>query len=298
LGYITKDGLEDLFNCLETTLKQNNINNIEILADKDEWAKILHGLEDLLKTFKQSLNKYELNISINPIDYHKLFHAKSYALIHKNTCEGFLISTSANLTRRGLNYNLEFCNFTEDKDSIKQYFHLFQDAKVKFTLTSKKRKKLEKFAKAYTILSMGRFYYEKDVLETKCQIKLNDQGKKLINNKIGGETSVASTEKEKNTVSYRLIDHVVIKDLLPPLVPTSVINSYSVDTLIGKWIPEYVHKIIQDRIDLYKNAYIKLIKEGYINDKYINHRKEKMRIDITSLVEKDYVESKDFVIVQ
>ena len=292
--YITKNGLEDLFNILKNTLKQNNINNIEILADKDEWAKIWYGLEDFLETFKQSATKYELNISINPIDSQKLFHAKSYALIHKNTCEGFLISTSANLTRSGLNYNLEFCNFTEDKDSIKQYFHLFQNTKVKFTLTGKKRKKLEKFAKAYKILSMGRFYYEKDILETKCQIDLNDQGKKLINNNIGGKTSVAANKKDETTVSYRLIDHVVIKDLLPPLVPISVINSYSVDTLIGKWIPEYVHKIIQGRVNIYKNAYIKFINEEYINTKYINHRKEQMRSDIKDLVKKEYVANKDF----
>lgn len=292
--YITKDGLEDLFKSLENTLKQNNINDIEILADKDEWAKIWYGLEDLLETFKQSLNKYELNISINPVDSQKLFHAKSYALIHKNTCEGFLISTSANLTRRGLSYNLEFCNFTEDKDSIRQYFHLFQNAKAKFTLTNKKRRKLEKFAKAYTILSMGRFYYEKDVLETKYHIGLNDQGKKLINNNIGGKTSVAANKKDETTVSYRLIDHVVIKDLLPPLVPTSVINSYSVDTLIGKWIPEYVHEIIQERINFYKNIYIQFVNEEYINDKYINHRKEQMRNDIEDLVKKNYVAEKDF----
>jgi HKD family nuclease len=256
--YITKNGLELLFANISEILQQNNIKKIEILADKKEWAKLFYFQEKgLLKNLKETfrVNK-KLNINIKPVDCgSNLFHAKSYALIHDSEKEGFVITTSANLTDNGLRENLEFCNFTSDIASIKSYICSLQDIKEKFTLSPESEKELEDLAEAYTILSTGTFYAEKTEIQTLCPLFLSKKGQDEISETfklIGGDKIFE--EKVKKTISYRLVDYITTKNLLPPLIPPTVISNYSIKTSIGRWIPNSVSQFINERIDSYKEV--------------------------------------------
>ncbi len=274
--YITKNGLELLFTSINEILQQNNINKIEILADKKEWAKLFYfQKEGLLKYLKETFRFSEkLNINIKPVDCgSKLFHAKSYALIHDNEQEGFVITASANLTDNGLKDNLEFCNFSSDIASIKGYICLLQDIKEKFTLTKESEKELEDLAEAYTILSMGTFYTKKLEIETRCPLFLTQKGQEERSGKnIGGDKAIK--EETKKTISYRLVDYITIKSLLPPIIPPTVISNYSIETQVGRWIPNSVSEFITERINKYKEAYISFMLSEYFNDEFFKSEKD------------------------
>jgi hypothetical protein len=274
--YITKNGLELLFANISEILQQNNINKIEILADKKEWAKLFYFQEKgLLKHLTETFRVSEkLNINIKPVDCRsKLFHAKSYALIHDSEQEGFVITASANLTDNGLKDNLEFCNFSSDIASIKGYICLLQDIKEKFTLSPESEKELQDLAEAYTILSMGTFYTKKLEIETRCPLFLTQKGQKERSGKnIGGDKAIK--EETKKTISYRLVDYITIKSLLPAIIPPTVISNYSIDTPVGRWIPNSVSEFITERINKYKEAYISFMLSEYLNDEFFKSEKD------------------------
>ena len=278
--YITINGLDDLFKSLEKSFEQNNISKVKILADKDEWAKLLffkkeNVLQERLEKLKNSTKNINIDISdisIKPVDSEKLFHAKSYALIN-DEFEGFVISTSANLTERGLNTNLEFGNFVQNSTCLnKQYVSLF--SKIEEKVLPENDRRLREIAEAELILSMGSFYIQRNDIDTICS---RDKSKEAIKRAVRRNGVL----NESKSVSYRLVDHIAIKDLLPPLIPPKLIEYHSIKTIIGRWIPKEVDRlIIEKRKKVYGEAYIEFMKDNYFNRQSIEQEIQMLTISI------------------
>lgn len=291
--YITEEGLNIFIKKLKEYLNEEGvINKIVILSDKQEWAKLFFFRKKyLLKKIRENANNMNLDIVILPVgESEKLFHAKSYALINNNSLEGFVISTSANLTQRGLTDNLELGLLVKDEKSIKNYLNLFSRIQEELVLTDKVKKELEILATAYSILSGGEFYYKTEVVETKHYVDLNKRGQELKK----GRSTLASKKAVGNVInpkaeSFRLIDFQEIKELLPSLVPDKFIDTYSINTQMGRWIPKEYHQSIVLRKEKYGQAYISFMRENYLNDDYLTKEKGILRdLVITEL--QDYRE--------
>ena len=285
--YITEEGLNIFIKKLKEYLKEDGvINKIVILSDKQEWAKLFFFREkDLLNKIRKNTNNINLDIVVLPVgENEKLFHAKSYALINNDSLEGFVISTSANLTQRGLINNLEFGCLVKDKESIENYLNLFLYIQKELVLKDKVNEELKILAKAYLILNDGEFYYKAEVVETKHYVDLNKRGQELRK----GRSTLASKKAVGNVInpkaeSFRLIDFQEIKELLPSLVPDKFINTYSINTQMGRWIPKEYHQSIVLRKEKYEQAYISFMRENYLNEDDLNKEKEILRDSVTEL---------------
>lgn len=286
--YITISGLDNLFIALANSFEQNKLIKVKILVDKDEWAKLFffnkeRVLKDRIKKLKninENINISTSNISIKPVDSDKLFHAKSFALINDNF-EGFIISTSANLTERGLNTNLEFGNFVQNSTDLnQQYINLFSGIEEKSLVGNEQI--LRDIAEAELILSMGVFYIKRDDIDTICSRDKSEEAVKRTLRRNG-------VNNDSQSISYRLIDHIAIKKLLPPLIPSNLIKHYSIETIIGRWIPKEIDQIIEERKNMYGDAYIDFMKYKYFNPESIK-REEKM---LTISIEND-IKNREF----
>jgi hypothetical protein len=282
--YITINGLDDLFKSLEKSFEQNDISKVKILADKDEWAKLFffkkeNVLEERLKKLK-NININISDISIKPVDSEKLFHAKSYALVN-DEFEGFVISTSANLTERGLNTNLEFGNFVQNSTHLnKQYVSLF--SKIEEKVLPENDRRLREIAEAELILSMGSFYIDRNDIDIICSKAKSKEAISVRRNVV---------PNEPQSISYRLVDHIAIKNLLPPLIPPNLIKFHSIETIIGRWIPKEVDRlIIEKRKKVYGEAYIEFMKDNYFNRKSIEQEIQMLTISIENNIKSGEIE--------
>lgn len=286
--YITISGLDKLFIALANSFEQNKLIKVKILVDKDEWAKLFffnkdRVLKDRIKKLKNINKNVDINtsdISVKPVNSDKLFHAKSFALINENF-EGFIISTSANLTERGLNTNLEFGNFVQNSTDLnQQYVNLFSEIEEKSLLGNEQI--LRDIAEAELILSMGVFYVKRDDIDTICSRDKSEEAVKKTLRRNG-------INNDSQSISYRLIDHIAIKKLLPPLISANLIKYYSIETIIGRWIPKEIDQIIEERKNMYGDAYIDFMKYKYFNPESIK-REEKM---LTISIEND-IKNREF----
>jgi hypothetical protein len=277
--YITISGLDDLFIALANSFEQNKLIKVKILVDKDEWAKLFffnkeRVLKDLVKKLKninENVNISTSNISVKPVESDKLFHAKSFALINDNF-EGFIISTSANLTERGLSTNLEFGNFVQNSTDLnQQYVNLFSEIEKKSLVGNEQI--LRDIAEAELILSMGVFYIQRNDIDTICSRDKSEEAVKRTLRRNG-------VNNDSQSISYRLIDHIAIKKLLPPLIPSNLIKYYSIETIIGRWIPKEIDQIIEKRKNMYGDAYIDFMKYKYFNPESIKREKKMLTISI------------------
>jgi hypothetical protein len=121
---------------------------------------------------------------------------------------------------------------------------------------------------------MGTFYAEKPEIQTLYPLFLSKKGQDEISETfklIGGDRIFE--EKVKKTISYRLVDYITTKNLLPPLIPPTVISNYSIKTSIGRWIPNSVSQFINERIDKYKDVYISFMLNKHFSD--VSFKREK-----------------------
>jgi hypothetical protein len=293
--YITINGLDNLFVSLANSFEQNKLVKVKILVDKDEWAKLFffnkeRVLKDRIKKLKNINKNVDINtsdISVKPVNSDKLFHAKSFALINENF-EGFIISTSANLTERGLNKNLEFGDFVQNSTDLnQQYVNLFSEIEEK--ALGGNEKILRDIAEAELILSMGVFYTKINTLDTACSV---DKSQNAINE--DQTFRKKSLSDNKQSISYRLVDHIAIKKILPPLVPSQLITHYSIETLIGRWIPHQINQLmIEERTNEYLNAYIDFMTDRYFNPISIENEKEALKISIENHIKKEEINTYD-----
>jgi hypothetical protein len=283
--YFKQEATEKLAKSIKGILG-NRLSEFHILIDKDEYCKELLDI-NFIDELEKITGLPSKNISITPISPTKLFHGKAYGLINyenKNEYQyqGFAIVTSANLTNSGLENHIEIGHIFDDNNSLRDFYNIFINLKNNYRITEqeleerlqKQRelvKKQEECKKVVNLLSLGMFYHkweQKHQIDLRFIIKLSKYAKERIKNE-GNDNEVSTILKEKGFDEQkkqlnRTKKPIDIKDLFklfPEVIPDDILGISSIDTLLGKWIPNRISSLIEKEVDEKTNIYINILQK-------------------------------------
>jgi hypothetical protein len=310
--YFKQEATEKLAKSIKGILG-NRLSEFHILIDKDEYCKELLDINfiDKLENITGLPSK---NISITPVSSTKQFHAKAYTLINCNNklqpqYQGFGIVTSANLTNGGIQTNIEVGHIFDDNNSLRDLYNIFMNLKTDYyvpeqeleELLQKQRelvKKQRESQKVVDLLSLGSFYHkweQQHRIDLRFPIKLSQEAKELIKNKdnevsiILDEEGFEKKEKEEN-FAKKPIDIEKFFKLFPKIIP-DILGICSIDTLLGKWIPNQISHLIQQELDERTNIYINILQK-HLEENLTNYLEE-LKINIEKLRNKNIIDWTD-----
>ncbi|OUL36773.1 hypothetical protein BV372_05680 [Nostoc sp. T09] len=281
----------------------NKLFGFHILIDKDEWFKESLNdklyLENLSNITKLSID----DISLIPISAknNKLFHSKSYALIHSSdknidNYKGFAFVTSGNLTNAGLEKNIEIGHIVYDNDSLRNFTDIFFYLKENYTLSEEDLAEQKEFMLAFNLLSNGSFYHQwqqQHQIDLKFRLKLSAEEKKRRRNKTNRPEIDLGYDIDQETESFSRdpINIELFFNKFPKPIPDKFLGTYSIDTLLGKWVPNKISELIEAELNNTTNIYIQIFKEN-ITQNMDTYLKE-LKSDIDYLKARDIIDWND-----
>ncbi|MGB3420795.1 MAG: hypothetical protein WBA52_10210 [Dolichospermum sp.] len=290
--YFKQDATKELAELIHAIL-ENSLCEFHLLIDINEYCKEfckeLLDRDSFIAHLATITKLSSKNISITPISPSPkpLFHAKAYALIncdHSSEAyyQGFGIITSANLSNGGIRENIEIGHIFDDNNSLRDFYNIFMNLKNNYTIPEqeleerlqKQRefvKKQEECKKVVNLLSFGRFYHkweQEHQIDLRFIIKLSKDAKERIKNQ-GNDNEVSTILKEKgfdqkkkqNNPTKKPIDIKNFFKLFPEVIPDDILGTSSIDTLLGKWIPNQISSLIEKEVDEKTNTYIKILQK-------------------------------------
>ena len=293
--YFKQDATETLAESIHAILG-NSLCEFHLLIDINEYCEELLDIDSFIADLEKNTRLSSKNISITPISPSPkpLFHAKGYALIncdHRSEAyyQGFGIITSANLTNGGIRNNIEIGHIFDDNNSLRDFYNIFIDLKNNYRISEKElEERLQKqrelveqqreFAekqkesqKVVNLLSLGRFYHkweQEHQIDLRFIIKLSKNAKERIKNE-GNDNEVSTILKEKGfdeqkkqlNRTKKPIDIKNFFKLFPEIIPDDILGTSSIDTLLGKWIPNQISSLIEKEVDEKTNTYIKILQK-------------------------------------
>ncbi|MDM3863107.1 MAG: hypothetical protein PT118_25510, partial [Aphanizomenon gracile PMC644.10] len=288
--YFDQDATKELAELIHNILG-NSLCEFHLLIDINEYCK--ESCKDLLDmdsfiAYLATITKLSSkNISIMPISPSPkpLFHAKAYALIncdHRSDAyyQGFGIITSANLTNGGIYKNIEIGHIFDDNDSLRDFYNIFMNLKNNYRIPEeeleerlqKQRelvKKQKESQKVVNLLSIGSFYHkwqQDHLIDLRFIIKLSKDAKeqRKNNNEVSTilrEKGFEDKETKQNNPAKKPIDIENFFKLFPKVIPDNILGICSIDTLLGKWIPNQISDLIKKEVDEKTNIYINILQK-------------------------------------
>ncbi|MEG4911492.1 hypothetical protein [Microcoleus sp. B7-D4] len=274
--YFKPDIAKNVTTFLRQTLK--NLSGVHILIDREEWIRNFIDIDMFVKDICERTGLPKDKISLTPIKASTLFHAKSYALISEEKIndihQGFAIITSGNFTQSGFSRNLEIGQITTAKDSpyfLEEFIKIFREAKTNHGITNLSEDKELLFASK--LLSLGVFYHQWDQShQTDLMFRLTlseteiQRRKKLADRTEYNNWSV----KQSGILSDDPINIKSFFEDYPKPIPDGFLRSFSIETLLGKWVPLNISNLIEKELDIFVNFYCKILK-NFIEEKLQNH---------------------------
>ncbi|MGL4499495.1 MAG: phospholipase D-like domain-containing protein, partial [Planktothrix sp.] len=191
--YFNSDVMINLIRDIKKILN-DTLSEIHLLVDADEWLKQPIAISEFINIVSQKLDLEIRRISLTPIACRsKLFHAKSYALISskqglKSDYNGFVLVTSGNFTKSGLNNNVEIGQIVYDHNSLDQFVKLFFKLKDKYALSPQKQAEQQKFQLASQFVAKGKFYHRwHPSLGLELRLPLSDKEIKRLSDQVNNE---------------------------------------------------------------------------------------------------------------
>jgi hypothetical protein len=311
--YFKQDATERLAASIQDIL-DNRLCEFHLLIDIDQYCKELLEIDLFISKLQIITGLPTKNISITPISLHSTrgnFHAKAYAVIncdHKiepqPQYQGFGIVTSANLTNRGIKENIEIGHIFDDNNSLSDFYNIFMNLKDNYSISEEeleeRLQKQRESQKAVNLLSLGNFYHkwqQEHLIDLRFPLKLSKKAKERRKNK-ANEIDIKlnnlgyKSEKEENP-SKKPIDIEEFFKLFPKPIPDNqnILAKCSIDTLLGKWIPNKVSDLIEAELKLSTDVYIKILKE-HLQKNMSNYEKE-LKSNIKELEIDSIIDSND-----
>ena len=245
---------------------------IHLLVDANEWIKQPLTISNFIKIVSQKLDLEIRQIYLTPIACpSKLFHAKSYALISskqglKSDYNGFVLVTSGNFTQSGLTNNVEIGQIVYDHNSLDQFVKLFFKLKDKYALSPQKEAEQQKFQSASQFLAKGKFYHTwHPSLDLKFRLTLSAKEIKRLYERANNEETRKNIEnftlKAIKSITDDPINLQSIFNICPKPIPGDFWGTYSIDTLLGQWVPNEISHLIENEVNLTKEIFKDLIQE-------------------------------------
>jgi hypothetical protein len=260
----------------------NKLSGVHILIDSQEWVKKGQNKDDYIKDISANTQIPSSQITLTPIDYqNKLFHAKGYAMISsldtnvKNQPEGFAIITSGNLTKSGLNSNIELGKIVYDSNSLEEFMNIFFQLQNNYSLSPQKEAELRK----YQIIAKGTFYHKwHPTINLKIELELSSEEKKRLYKLTNNEETRKKLEifklKKQESITDEPINIHSVFDICPKPIPRDIWSSYSIDTLLGQWLPSEISKLIEYEVEESKKILKPLLQEIGDSEKIAQYTRE------------------------
>jgi hypothetical protein len=262
--------------------KGNKLSGVHILIDSKEWVKEGQNKDDYIKEISANTQIPSSQITLTPIDYqNKLFHAKGYAMISsldtnvENQPEGFAIITSGNLTESGLNSNIELGKIVYDSNSLEEFMNIFVQLQNNYSLSPQKEAELRK----YQIIAEGTFYHHwHPTIDLKIKLELSSEEKKRLSELTNNEETRKKLEifklKKQESITDDPINIKSVFDICPEPIPPNIWANYSIDTLLGQWMPSEISKLIEKEVEESKKILKPLLQEIGDSEKIAQYTRE------------------------
>ena len=283
--YFKQDATKELAASIQAIL-DNRLSEFHILIDQDEYCKEILDI-NFIDELENITGLPSKNISITPISTTKLFHAKAYALINcdnkiEQQYQGFGIVTSANLTNGGIHNNIEIGHVFDDNDSLKDLYNLFIDLKDNYSLSEKNLaellEKAKEFPTACNLISLGSFYHQwkqKHQIDLTFRLRFSEEVKKIKKNNrnnVDFKLQELGFNSDQDTFSKNPINIGQFFEIFPKTIP-DVLGICSIDTLLGKWIPNKISDLIEKELKENTDIYINILQK-YLEKNMDNYLKE------------------------
>ncbi|MGB3640558.1 MAG: hypothetical protein WBA39_23735, partial [Rivularia sp. (in: cyanobacteria)] len=255
----------------------SRLSGFHILIDKNEWLKECFDLDCLIDDICKITNLPTKAISFTPIapKGSKLFHAKSYGLINSNhniikDYRGCAIITSANLTKAGISKNVEIGQIIFDRNSLEDFYNILLHLKKEYSLSEEEivdiKKAHQEFQTAIRVLSMGSFYHQwkqKHKIDLRFRLILSAEEIEKRKKKIDESRRYIGYESDNGakSISRDPIDIQAFFNKFPKPIPEKFLGYYGVDTLLGKWVPNKISDLIENKLNYITDIYLQLLKE-------------------------------------
>lgn len=238
----------------------NKLQGCQILIDSNEFFKQDINRDSFIQNISQIMDSPLQRVSLTPIDYNgKLFHPKAYALIediipNSTTSNGFAIITSGNFTKSGLAGNIEMGQIVNDFDSLNDFVNLFSNLKNNHAISAEQEAKQQEFKLAVQTLSQGKFYHIwHPSFDLIFRLNLSPEERKILKDKVNDEDTKRKIEnfllKEIKSIKDDPVNIQSIFNICPKPIPKDFWGTYSIDTLLGQWVPLEISKLIDQEVE-------------------------------------------------
>jgi hypothetical protein len=236
------------------------LEQITLLYDVREWAKQRTDAEGAAhaKVVKRTALDPKKVTFLAAAFPDRLMHSKAYAVISRpggttRNRKGFVVTTSANLTRRGMGLedegNVELAHVSRDPQDLEQMLAIAKQLEHS-VVSPKKRLKQDEFIFAIRLLTAGTFYHQWQgnlTAEVRFKLRLTDVGRRL-GIREQGPLRRRGYETSTDSVSRDPLDIGTVFQRVPKPIPREFLRMFSVDTLLGRWIPLRIADVVDAKL--------------------------------------------------
>jgi hypothetical protein len=244
------------------------LEDVVLLYDIGEWARQRTDADERVRSsVAERIGLADDRIRFVPTAFpDSLMHSKAYAVTTRagktsGQRRGVVVITSANLTHRGMGTrataNVELAQVSRDPSDLREIRVIAERLEAR-AVSPERQLRQNDFLFAIRLLSSGRFYHQWQgnlSAEARFTLRLTPEGKRSIRlgrdpfRKSGYVTDADSFSKDPLDVAG------VFRRQSKP-IPRTFIRMFTVDTLLGRWVPARIASMLDDRLRLAIEPYM------------------------------------------
>jgi hypothetical protein len=271
--YFDSEAVKTLANNINNALNevQGQLIGFYVFVDIGDWFKYRGSKDELIQNICELTKLAKNAIDFIPINFrNRLFHAKSYALVapksrkQNRRRKGFVATTSGNLTKRGLGLddesNIEFVEIANNPTSIEEFITIIEVLKGNNIASKQLLANHDEFILALQIFSAGSFYHKWEGNlsdEVRFKLTLTNKGIKAFK---ANNPLFANYKNDSKSISRDPINLQRVFKEQPKPFPKQFLATYSIDTLLGRWIPTDIASLVDEVLKNSVQPYIEEIK--------------------------------------
>jgi hypothetical protein len=301
--YIDYAALVQLARQIKQAIETNGGQLVEfhVLYDAGEWAKQRPDAETRTRNaLRRILSLPNEHLTFEAVFAPgQLMHGKAYAVTtigkgNQPPRTGVVITTSGNLTKPGLGNhgkrrNIELASGSAEPDDLAIFYQTFGLLRGRIVPEDRRLARYE-LLRAIRLLAAGDLYHEWSgdlSAEFRFSLKLTKKGKKEWSER-GGAMTRRGYNMDADTISQVPAEIKRVLERRTRPIPRGFIRKYSVDTLLGRWIPKEISKLLQQRMDGTVERSITALKRA-TSDEKLKRMAKRFDKHVTDLVERKFV---------
>lgn len=299
--YFDVEAVETLVRHVHDGLRDRGaqLTRVSLFVDPGEWAKsraTAAGLRARIRSIVDPLR----HLHVGPAWFDgRLFHAKGYALIGPRNAasgrrRGFLAVTSGNLTRRGLGLdetpNVEFVHWTQDPDVLDDLDALVTRLVEDHRPPEHYDRRNDDFLLGLRIFGSGDFYHKWNgslSSEARFALNLTEAGRAERAKK---NRSFAGYAADSTSISRDPIGLTEIIEKVQRPFPRRFWDTYSVDTLLERWVPAGIAAAIDEVLKSNAKPYVEAVGKA-IRPRRLNPIREELLKEVRGFWKKGWIEN-------